>query len=226
MKQLNNVALFAFLLFYISGFSQDSDTTNEDNPLSKGTIFLSGQSDFTAGLNGLDDSSSSHSSYSVSPTIGYFLINNLVVGAEVSFFGIKRTRRSEFVDPDLDFMSIIDAETKSRGISFAPFARYYFDTGKIKPYVSAGIGLGSIKAKNESRVITNGESRLNESENTRTSTIYTATGGAAIFLTKNVSIDTGVRYTNSTFKSELVDGGESENKNSNISLIGGISIYL
>lgn len=226
MKQLHNVTLLAFLLLSISGFSQDSDTTNEDNPLSKGTIFLSGQSDFRAGLNELDDSTTNNSSYSISPTVGYFLINNLLVGAEVNFSGSKITRRTEFFNPTLDFISISDSESRGRGVLLAPFVRYYFNTGKIKPYISAGLGFGFTRGKSEITTIVNGVSNMSESGGKGRSRRYTFSGGTAIFLTKYVSVDTGIQYNNSTLHGESDNGGGFESTNSNINFIGGISIYL
>ena len=220
MKQTNNFIVLAFLLFCIDGFSQDIDTTTEDNPVSKGTIFLSGQSSFRAGLNGIDDSTSNRSSYSISPTVGYFLIDNLVVGAGVNFSGFKSERTSSG-----EFSS--ESEFRGRSISFAPFARYYFNTGKIKPYVSTSVGFGSSRSRSENITVINDVLTLFDNESKRRSTIYTIVGGAAYFLTKDVSLDMGVRYTNSTFKGESSNDVDStENTSSNINLVGGISIYL
>jgi outer membrane protein len=217
MKQVNIFIVLAFLLFCISGFSQDTDDAEdaEDNPVSKGTIFLSGQSRFSAGLNEIDDPSFNSSSYSISPTIGYFLIDNLVVGAEVSFSGFKNTRDGSS-----------ELESRGRGISFSPFARYYFNTGKIKPYVSGSVGFGSNRSRNEGIIVVNDVTDSFETDSKGRGTIYKATGGVALFLTKDISIDVGIQYNNSTFK-RVIDGGiESRNTNNGINLIGGISIYL
>ena len=221
MKQVNIFIVLAFLLFCISGFSQDTEDTNDavDSPVSKGTIFLSGQSRFSAGLNEIDDPSFNSSSYSISPTIGYFLIDNLVVGAEVSFSGFKNTR-----DGSGEFSS--ELESRGRGISFSPFARYYFNTGKIKPYVSGSVGFGSNRSRNEGIIVVNDVTDSFETDSKGRVTLYTATGGVALFLTKDVSIDVGIQYNNSTFKRETDGGIESRNTNNGISLIGGISIYL
>jgi outer membrane protein len=219
MKQVNNFIVLVFLLLCISGFSQEIDTTIEDNPVSKGTIFLSGQSSFRAGLSGLDNPFFNYSSYSISPTIGYFLIDNLVVGAGVNFSGFKATGSSPSEFPS-------ESESKGRGISFAPFVRYYFNTGRIKPYVGGSVGFGSNKARNESTIIINGVSNFAENERKQRSTEYTATGGVAIFLTKYISVDTGVQYNNSTFNRDLNNGDESESTSSRINLTGGISVYL
>lgn len=221
MKQVNIFIVLAFLLFCTSGFSQNTEDTDDavDNPVSKGTIFLSGQSRFSAGFNRVDEPSSNSSGYSISPTIGYFLIDNLVVGAKVNFSGFKDTR-----DRSGEFSS--ESESRGRGISFAPFARYYFNTGKIKPYVSGSVGFGSNRTRSEGTIVINDVTNSFEIDEKGRNTIYTATGGVAIFLTKDVSIDAGIQYSNSTFKRESDDGSETRNTNSGINLIGGISIYL
>ncbi len=226
MKQANNFIVLTFLLCCISGFSQDIDTTTEDNPVSKGTIFLSGQSSFRAGLNGIDDSTSNNSSYSISPTIGYFLIDNLVAGAGLSFFGAKTNRRTEFFDATLDFMSIVDSESRSRGVLITPFVRYYFNTGKIKPYIDASIGYGNARGRLESITIVNGVGTTFDGTSKNSTTRYSVTGGASIFLSKDVSIDTGVRYNKGDSKSESSSGNESESSFNALNLVGGISIYL
>ncbi|MFC4633638.1 outer membrane beta-barrel protein [Dokdonia ponticola] len=220
MKQVNNFVLFGFLMCFISVFSQDVDTPTDDNPLSKGTFFLSGQSDFRAGINNIGDSSLNTSVYSVSPTIGYFLINHLVVGAGVNFSGFKSESMSSGEFPS-------ESLARSRNVSFTPFARYYFDTGKMKPYVSTSVGFGSGRNKTESTTLINDVVTSFENESKSRSTVYSVTGGAAYFLTKDVSLDIGVRYINSTFKSESDNGGNSpKNTSSNINLVGGFSIYL
>ncbi len=219
MKQANNFIVLTFLLCCISGFSQDIDITTEENPVSKGTIFLSGQSNFRASLSELDNPFFNYSSYSISPTIGYFLVDHLVVGAGVNFSGFKATGSSPSEFPS-------ESESKGRGISFAPFVRYYFNTGRIKPYLGGSVGFGSNKSRNESTIIINGVANFAENERKQRSMEYTSKGGVAIFLTKNISVDTGVQYNNSTFNSELVSGDELESTNSRINLTGGISVYL
>jgi opacity protein-like surface antigen len=225
MKQINIFIVLAFLLFCISGFSQDTEDAI-DNPVPKGTIFLSGQSSLRAGLNNIDDSSFNVSSYSFSPTAGYFLIDNLVAGAEVTFSGFKTTRSNQVIDLDLDFISSSEVESKGRSVVLAPFVRYYFNTGRIKPYVSTSVGFGFNSARNESTMTVNGDSNTIESESKGRSTRYTLAGGTAIFLTKYVSIDTGIQYDTSTFNTDLDSGDSSDRKDSNINFIGGISIYL
>jgi outer membrane protein len=222
MKQVNNFIVLAFLLFCIAGFSQDIESTTEDNPLSKGTIFLSGQSSFRAGLNGIDDSSSKNSSYSISPTIGYFLIDNLVVGAGVNMFGSKSTRNIS------EESLIYERESRSKGVLITPFARYYFNTGKIKPYIDASIGYGNGRGSSESITIVNDVETTFDGTSKNSTTRYSVTGGAAIFLSKDISIDTGIRYDKGDSKSEPSSGSgnESESSFSALNLVGGISIYL
>jgi outer membrane protein len=220
MKQTNNFIVLAFLLFCIDGFSQDIDTTTEDNPVSKGTIFLSGQSSFRAGLNGIDDSTSDSSSYSISPTIGYFLIDNLVAGAGVNISGSKLTRSIS------EESLIYERESRSSGVLIIPFVRYYFNIGKIKPYIDASIGYGTARGRSESITIVDDVETTLKGTSKYSTTRYSVPGGAAIFLSKDISIDTGIRYDKGDSKSESRSGNELESSFSALNLVGGISIYL
>ena len=65
--------------------------------------------------------------FNISPTAGYFIMDNLVVGAGIGFDLYKEE------DDD-------NAET-TFGIS--PFVRYYFDMENVKPFAQIGAGIGS-----------------------------------------------------------------------------------
>lgn len=82
----------------------------------KGTLLLGGNVTFT--------SIESTSSFTAAPNIGVFVINNLAVGAEASFF----------------------TSEGYNAWAVGPFARYYFgNTTTGKPFVAAGLNIGGGK---------------------------------------------------------------------------------
>jgi opacity protein-like surface antigen len=69
-------------------------------------------------------------------------VNHFAVGLELGIwsFHVREAWKGQLQDPatDVSFSSVY----------FAPFARWYwFDSGKVDPYLQAGIGLGSVTAK-------------------------------------------------------------------------------
>lgn len=102
---------------------------------SKGLSFLAEKSKFG---NGDFQDGDKVTSFSISPQVGYFIINNLSVGAGVDF----ATRTEKF--DDLKFTS--------SSLFFLPFVRYYFD----KFYAEGEYGFGRSKFDSEGEVINTG----------------------------------------------------------------------
>lgn len=114
--------------------------------------------------------------FSLTPHAGYFIKDNLALGAElsVSFSNTK----------DYDN----DNELMESTIAFSPFVRYYFGTKKVRPLVHASGGIGSYK--NEYR------STITDYKSNSSSTLffYSLGAGAGFFLTDRISIDLELGY--------------------------------
>jgi len=109
--------------------------------------------------------------------VGIFLVNNLATGIELSFFSLK----------DEDHLLFRSKETLKRYL-VSPFARYYFKSEKIKPYLQASVGFGSSKSKTEQ------DDSIFDSEWSNTLTSYHLVTGLEVFLNEKVAVDINFRY--------------------------------
>jgi outer membrane protein len=149
----------------------------------QGKFLLGGASDMTTvfGKNKYKDNNSSNDSYSYlnfnfSPQIGFFVIDNLAVGASlpISFNSMEESND----DPD---------KYKYFSAGFAPFVRYYIGSGKIKPFGYTGIGFGSTKNTHDSS--------LGNTTTTKYGYFSFELGaGAAFFINDNVALDLGLGF--------------------------------
>lgn len=175
--KLQKIALLLFTLFTITSFSQTE----------KGKIYLGTNSSLNANFvnysykddnNDMQDTGKS-SSFSISPSIGFFVINNLVLGANVSF-GFNKSENNS------------GSDFKSNSISVAPFAKYYFADNSFKPFISGSYGFGS----------STGESTFNnnidESKNSLTN--LKIGGGVAYFINDTISLEFGINYSRTSNK--------------------------
>ncbi len=101
-------------------------TTTTYAQTSKGTWLLGGGGSFSSSKNG----DFKWTQFSLSPDVGYFIMDNLGIGAAVSFSSYKE-----------------DGEDASSTVSFGPFVRYYFlPLGpKAKLFANGSFGFGSQK---------------------------------------------------------------------------------
>lgn len=114
----------------------------------------------------------------VSPSAGYFFIDNFAAGANVSLNVSKL------------------GDIKSTGVAAGPFARYYFGTMNVRPFAHADLGFTSSKTKlsaNNSR--------------TETGSNYFLGGGLAAFINRNVAIEGLAGYRHTALKDEEGSGG-------------------
>jgi hypothetical protein len=126
---------------------------------------------------------STYSTYSINflPRVGYFVIDNLVIGADL----LANIKIRKSIDSDYKY-------TEST-LAIGPFARYYFETGKIYPFVEANAGFGIYKEK---------WSNGSEGEDKEGLFIYGFGAGIAKPIGKNVMIDALVGYSSQTWKDE------------------------
>lgn len=114
------------------------------------------------------------SSFSIAPSAGYFVINNLAVGIELSFLSTKTV--GYLTDPDYKAIKT--------NMGVMPTATYYFTTGSsFRPYLSAGAGYSSTTSKygSSSRLKTNGY-------------IFGGKAGFIYFLNPTAALDLGIGY--------------------------------
>ncbi len=129
-----------------------------------------------------DDSGDSGkgTSFDFSPQVGYFIMDNLAIGAAlpISFSSYKPEG---------------GGKSKMSVLAIAPFARYYFGASNIKPYGQALVGFGSAKSTEEP----DGGDKVE----TKTSVFLWEVGaGVGIFLNDNVSLDIGAAYNSMSMK--------------------------
>jgi outer membrane protein len=149
----------------------------------KGSISISGRSSFEgayfsnrikgANINISDRYAMSVDGYSITitPSIGYFVIDNLSVGAQSSF-------------------SITDGDYQSKTSQFVlmPTVAYYFPTkGPVKPFVAIGAGYTNISME----LSLQGSNVDNMSFG---GFAFAGGAGAAFFVRNNISIDLMLEY--------------------------------
>lgn len=139
------------------------------------------------------------------PTIGYFVIDGLAVGA-----GINISTSSYKWDGSAD-------QNKTSSLAFAPFVRYYTDMG-LFGHGSVSLGSGKNKfTQDNGGTVTTSETKFGLFG-------FEIGGGFAYFLNDNVAIEPLLVYGSSSIKSKVapnpksIDGG--------IQLRIGISVFL
>lgn len=155
----NLLGLFAFMMIGLAASAQ----TEQGNYLVGGNIGLNtAKNDFKINL---------------SPSVGYFFINNLAAGANV----------------DLAYSKA--GPNKSTILGVGPFARYYFGTLNIRPFAHANVNFTSNRAK------TSGVSTTLNGSN------YLLGAGLAAFINRNVAVEGLVGYSRTNYKNVPGTGG-------------------
>ncbi|OOG71884.1 outer membrane protein [Flavobacterium sp. A45] len=141
------------------------------------------------------------SSFNISPSLGYFIINNLSLGLDFDYNTVTTKRKAVFLDSGATGgFTIVDEKITQNTLSIIPTATYFFAKGKTRPYINAGMGFGNTKQKyNYSGSSTDADmfSNYNTSNN---GLIWGAGGGLAYFISKTISFDLGVEYSEFTYK--------------------------
>lgn len=221
MNTIKTSALSLLMMFFaFSTSAQNSDTADANTATDKGSWLIAASSN--AGLNfsstyvefGDEESEKDkNSTFTLNPAAGYFVANDLVVGAQIAY------RTSKFTDGDSDF------EATSNSISAGPFIRNYFGKGNFRPYVGATILFGSTKSESETLTIGDFDPVIGTSETKTNSTTWGLSAGAALFITENFSIDFDLGYANSTNKADDADD-DFKIKSNNFGLNIGFSLFL
>jgi len=121
--------------------------------------------------------------FTVTPSVGYFVMDNLSVGMDV---GLQFTK---------------SGDVKTSTTSLIPNAVYYFDGGdKLKPFVGLGVGLASL-------------SQGDEDEQKFSGLLLRGTGGLAYFINDSISLNFVVQYINTNQKNKANEDIVSKNNN-------------
>jgi outer membrane protein len=134
---------------------------------------------------------SSYFSASISPSAGYFVSDNLLVGTGIPL-SLSMSR--------YDLGSNVETRSISYGLS--PFANYFFGNGEIKPYV--GIAFGYSRTNDTRKQ--NYPATVSSKTTQNNSLINIApTVGAAYFITDNVALNAGLNYNIQSYRGEAID---------------------
>jgi hypothetical protein len=115
------------------------------------------------------------------PRGGYFVIDNLAVGADI--MASLSSQKSQ--DSDYKYSETL--------LAVGPFARYYYPLDNIYPFAEANVAVGSWKEK---------WSNGSEGDDTETLLIYGFGVGASMPLGEKVMIDALVGYSSQSWKGE------------------------
>jgi len=148
-----------------------------------------GKGDWMIGGSFRLNTSDNNTEIALTPDAGIFIINNLALGVNLGFVYLKAG----------------DVKVTSFGIG--PFARYYFTDAKVRPILHGNLNFMSRKTEIAGVPST-----------TNNITSYFLGGGAAIFISDQVSIDGLMGYANSKVKNSSGNGG--------FALSIGFQIYL
>lgn len=223
MIKFNTITVM-FALFCSLGMYAQEENVDGVNHTRQGR-FLIGSST-NGGLNFTKSSSefqgdvtneSKSSRFNLSGSAGYFFIDNLVGGIELSY-GTSTFESENF-----------ETENKGWSVNAGPFIAYYFDVGTphLRPYLRGATGFGFGKSESSTVVFNNGEfeSSFLNTDTRRRSFVYRLGAGVAFFLNDTVAINVEAAYRNNTNK-DPDDDFDSKSKSSNIGLNAGFSIFL
>lgn len=146
------------------------------------------------------DSDYKQSSISVSPSVGYFVIDNLAVGLSAAFQSYKdKTGNDDWSDPSTAF-------------AIMPFATYYIPLqGQVRPFVGVGGGFGGV-------------SEGDDDADKFSGLALGGNAGVAIFLNDKISLDLGAQYIHTNYKNK--DDNDWRLKTGSIGAMVGFSVYF
>jgi hypothetical protein len=197
MKKL--FTAFAFVLIASGAFAQ----------FNQGRYLVGGSLGFSAVTHKSDNGTTTtttgkSTSFSLSPDVGYFVIDNLAVGASLSL-----ATSSYKSDGSSD-------KSNSSSVTIAPFVRYYLDPGI---FFQGFVGGGSATNKD---TYSTGQTTITTT--TKTGILTWGLGaGYAYFLNDYVAIEPLVQYSSYARKNK---DNDNRSINGGISLNVGFQIYL
>ena len=178
----------------------------------QGNIVVSGSTGIIAGFYNYKDvydgetyDKYSMNTISLSPSFGYFIMDDLAVGLASTI------SLNTYKDEDGD-------KSNQTTYMVIPTAIYYFNVeGNVKPLVQAGVGFGGGSYK---YIPKSG----NDSKSSSFGPVFNFGTGAAYFVNDNISINFGLSYTIANFTDS--DDNKYKTKQGNFGVNIGIAVYL
>jgi outer membrane protein len=154
-------------------------------------------------FDGRTDTNGKSTDFTLNPNFGYFIIDNLAVGAELGV--MLNSYKPENTD----------GKSTETALTFGPFVRYYFP---VKIFLQGSAGIGTSKTKDDY----NGD--VDEDK----FSIFGSSLGAgyAIMLNDNVALEPMVGYESIAYKNKTSGEPAYKNVNSGLFLRLGFQIYL
>lgn len=185
MKKLTLIAALAFF-----GTANAQTETATTLPTAKGNWIIGGSTNLGFNSNKATQKSGDYSvdgqkttTFNVTPTVGYFVIDNLAVGLNLGYEVQKQ-------DASYDFNQT--AKVTNTVFSVIPSVTYFIEAdSKAFPYISAGAGYAAIKTKVAST----------ETQNDNYF-VWGGKAGLAYFITPSIAIDLGLNYQQLSTKYE------------------------
>ena len=87
---------------------------------------LTGSAGYSSDKNGVGDNSQTFTTGTISPQVGYFIVENLAIGLGISYDGItEKMKRKSFSGT-----GTVSYERTTTTMSYGPFVRYYKPVGE------------------------------------------------------------------------------------------------
>lgn len=155
-----------------------------------------------------DETEPQNTQWNISPSIGYFLLNNFTLGIGLDYTSSSETRSGE-------------DKTKDADLLFGPFARLYFPFGDKAIFLQSNFGFG-----NSSDNLTVG----GVNQNINTNILAVGVGpGFTIFSDDGIGIEALVKYNYARSKFDVDLAGvktSTTTKTNQIALSLGLQIYF
>lgn len=172
----------------------------------QGKVFIAGSSDlsFSSLKMGLEYDGEdmgdkvTQTQFSFAPSVGYFIVDNLVLSLNVQF-------ESQKVE-----------DSSSNSLLAGPGLRYYLGASKIKPFVQGDLMFGSTTSDSG-----DGDG---DSKSTNSVSGYDLGAGVAVFFNQHVALDFGLGYAAATLTSD--EDSKYKIKTGGVVFSAGISVYL
>lgn len=172
----------------------------------------------TSKFNGTSVEGPSVSTIAVTPSAGYFVANNIAVGLDLSLASVTSKQ-----DTNISGVTVNVKNTMTT-FSVMPTGTYYFyNEGKVIPYLGAGIGYASLSEKTTYKAA--GVS--NTTDDSYSGFAWKVKGGATYLVTNSIGLDLGLTYGQQYFNEEVPGTNSKINttlKDFGVSL--GFSIFL
>lgn len=179
MKKIFAITISAFAM---CASLQTSAQTDKGNFLVAGTCDLQALS---SSKNWTDSDENGKSfKLNITPTAGYFVVNDLAVGGKLAFY---------YFSDDVEHNEFEFTYTSS-SVALSPFVRYYFGSNKIRPFIELSAGYGKQKSE---FIYENSNDNQGYSGDFKTAQL---TGGFDLFLNDKVAIDLGLGYSYYSYK--------------------------